>query len=254
MENSFISAAIVTYNNCEQAISACRSVIKNTVRCELKLYVVDNASRDGTAEELIKIPEAILLKQDKNIGFGAAHNTLLEKTLGKYHFVINPDIRFSEDILSEMAEFMDKNPDIVMCRPKILNPDGTEQKLPCRKPTFKRLFMGRLAALGGTFKNIREEYTSITDSGVCDLDFCTGCFFVIRSNVFKEINGFDKRFFMYLEDADITLRAKKYGRTVIAPQFSVIHDWNRDSAKKPKYFFIHLCSCFKFLYKWRKQN
>lgn len=244
----------MTYNCRDQAITACRSVIENTSGRNLKFYVIDNNSRDGTAEAINKFPEIKLIRSPENLGFGAAHNKVLSESIGKYHFVINPDIRFSEDILSEMANFMDENPDIALCCPKILNPDGSEQRLPCRRPTFKRLFFGRLARFGKVFRKIREEYTSHDSDGVCDLDFCTGCFFVIRGDVFKKLGGFDERFFMYLEDADLTLRAEKYGRTVTAPQFSVTHEWNRDSARSIKYFLIHLQSCFKFLYKWRKHK
>lgn len=252
--NDLISAAIVTYNCREQALAACRSVLDNTVKRSTKLYIIDNASTDGSAEAVAELEGVELLKQNENIGFGAAHNRVLQRQLGKYHFVINPDICFTEDILSEMAEFMDENPDIVMCCPEILNSDGSVQRLPCRRPTFKRLFFGRLALFGGVFRKIRDEYTSRASGGVCDVDFCTGCFFVIRGDAFKALGGFDERFFMYLEDADLTLRAKKFGRTVIAPQFAVTHEWNRESAKKLKYFLIHLCSCFRFLSKWRKQN
>lgn len=254
IDDNFVSAAIVTYNNKEQAPQACRSVLENTAERAVRLYVIDNNSSDGTVQALEKLDGLTLLRQSKNLGFGAAHNKVLGEALGRYHFVINPDISFSEDVLSEMADFMDQNPDIVLCCPKILNPDGSEQRLTCRRPTFKRLFLGRLAPLGAPFRRIRDEYTSRDGDGVCDLDFCTGCFFVIRSEVFRRLGGFDERYFMYLEDADLTLRAKDFGRTVIAPQFSVTHEWNRESAKKPRYFFIHLMSCFKFLYKWRKHK
>ena len=70
--------------------------------------------------------------------------------------------------------------------------------------------------------------------------------------MFKSLGGFDQRFFMYLEDADLTLRAKKFGRVVINPQISVTHIWERESAKSVKYLFIHILSSLKFLWKWRK--
>lgn len=252
----FISAAIVTYNDRERVLKACRSLLENTRRYPLKLYIIDNASEDDTLSALEELDGIEVLPQSKNLGFGAAHNKVLGEKMGKYHFVINPDIIINSDILSDMADFMEQNPDISMAIPKILNPDGTEQKL-CREiPTAKRLFLGRLAKFGGMFKRVRDEYTwadrDITE--VCELDFCTGCFFVMRSEVFCTLSGFDERFFMYLEDADITLRAQKYGKTVIAPQFEAVHEWHRASAKSPKYFFIHLSSCIKFLTKKRRNN
>jgi GT2 family glycosyltransferase len=245
LENSFISATIVTYNGGKIAQNAVNSIIENTKNYPLEFYVFDNASTDDTLKLLSEIDSVKVKENGKNMGFGAAHNKILETKMGKYHFVINPDIIVNSDVLSAMADFMEQNPDVVMCMPKILNEDGTEQKLPKEKPTFKTLFFGRLS------KKIRNEYIwadrDITE--VIDVDFCTGCFFCIRSEVFENLGGFDERFFMYLEDADLTQRAKKYGRVVMNPHISVTHIWERESAKKIKYLFIHIFSAIKFLLK-----
>ena len=246
MANSnIISAAIVSYNSSSVVEKACNSILEHTKRYPLKFYVIDNASSDETLRNISNIAGVEILKQDKNIGFGAAHNKILETKMGKYHFVVNPDIIVNSDVLSDMADFMEQNPDVVMCMPKILNEDGTEQKLPKEKPTFKTLFFGRLS------KKIRNKYIwadrDITE--VTDVDFCTGCFFCIRSDVFEKLGGFDERFFMYLEDADLTQRAKKYGRVVMNPSFAVTHIWERESAKKIKYLLIHIFSAIKFLSK-----
>lgn len=250
----FISAAIVTYNDGEKAANACRSIIENTKKYPLKLYVIDNASSDGTADMLATIKGVNLIRNKENIGFGAAHNMVLKEEMGEIHFIINPDIVFSGDVLSELVDFHIENPDIVLSMPKIQNPDGSEQKLPKEVPSFKRLFLGRLAPLGGIFRKIRDEYTwsdrDITE--VTDIDFCSGCFSCVRSDIFKKLDGYDQRFFMYLEDADLTVRAKKYGRVVINPHVAVTHLWERESAKSLKYLLIHTLSCFKFLFKKRR--
>lgn len=255
MENEiFISAAIVTYNDGEKAANACRSIIENTKKYPLKLYVIDNASSDGTADMLATIEGVNLIRNKENIGFGAAHNMVLNEQMGICHFIINPDIVFSDDVLSKLTDFHIENTDIVLSMPKIQNPEGSEQKLPKEVPTFKRLFLGRLAPLGGMFRKIRNEYTwsdrDITD--VTDIDFCSGCFSCVRSDVFKKLGGYDERFFMYLEDADLTVRAKKHGRVVINPNVAVTHLWERESAKSLKYLLIHTVSCFKFLFKKRR--
>lgn len=247
MENNMVSASIVTYNDRERVKTACDSLLENTRRYGVKLYIIDNASSDGTPEALEGLPVEIK-RNPQNLGFGAAHNKVLLEKLGKYHFVVNPDIILSSDVISDMVDFFEANPDVVMACPKILNFDGSEQKLPKSRPTFKRLFLGRLSA------KIRSEYIWAERelSRPCDIDFCTGCFFCIRSDVLKSLGGFDKRYFMYLEDADLTLRAKKLGRVVINPDICVTHIWERESAKSIKYLFIHIVSCFKFLWKWRK--
>lgn len=242
-----VSASVVTYNDINRAPDTVKSIIDNTKKHPLKLYVVDNASSDGTADFIQKSGQAIVIKNDKNIGFGAAHNKVLNEQLGKYHFIINPDITVNSDVISDVVDYFELNPDVVMAMPKILNCDGSEQKLPKERPTFKRLFIGRLS------NKVRQEYVwankEITKP--TEIDFCTGCFFCIRTDIFKKLLGFDERYFMYLEDADLALKAKQIGKVMMLPQFSVTHAWERESSKSLKYLLIHIISCFKFLFKWR---
>lgn len=257
MENGFfLSAAIVSYNDRETVLAACRSLLGETKKYPLRLYVIDNGSSDGTAAALAELPQVTVVPLGENRGFGAAHNRALGLELGRYHFVVNPDILLQGDVLSQMADFMEENPGVVMAMPRIENGDGTEQKLPKETPTFRRLFFGRLAPLGGVFRKIRSEYTwgdrEIT--GVTDVDFCSGCFFCIRAEAFRTLGGFDERFFMYLEDADLTRRAKALGRTVMVPSVSVDHLWRRESARRFKYFVIHTVSCLKYLRKWKRMG
>ncbi len=245
---TLVSASIVTYNDLKRAPLTVESVVKNTKKYPLSLYVIDNASTDGTAEHIENMNCSVVLKQSENKGFGAAHNVVLNEKLGKYHFVINPDITFDYDVISEMVDYFEANPDVVMATPKILNTDGTEQKLPKKVPTFRRLFLGRLS------KKIRSEYVCADNvvTEPCEIDFCTGCFFGIRTDIFKKLLGFDQRYFMYLEDADLTLKVKSKGKVMFLPQFSVTHAWERESSKSLKYLAIHITSCFKFLLKWRR--
>ncbi|MBQ2315957.1 MAG: glycosyltransferase family 2 protein [Clostridia bacterium] len=249
MTTSTVSASIVTYNDRARVGDACNSLLEKTVRYAPKLYIIDNGSVDGTVQAL-KDFDVTIIENGSNLGFGAAHNKMLGAQMGKYHFFVNPDILLKEDVISDMVDFFEANPDVVMACPKILNPDGSEQKLPKYRPTFKRLFLGRLS------RAVRSEYIwgERELQNPCDIDFCTGCFFCIRSDVFKKLGGFDERYFMYLEDADLTLRAKQFGRVVIVPQISVTHLWERESAKSIKYLLIHTASCFKFLWKWRKNT
>ena len=250
-ENNFITAAVVTYNDAETAVNAIKSIKSNTKKYPVKTFVIDNASKTDLPQ-LEKITD-VYIKNTKNLGFGSAHNKVLEHKIGKYHAVINPDITLDGDVLSFLADVLEANPDICMITPKILNYDGTEQKLPKQNPNYKYIFLGRLAKLGGIFKKVRNEYILADHNfdDITDINFCTGCFFMIRGDVFKKLGGFDHRYFMYMEDADLTRMAKKYGRTVFCPDVSVTHLWERGSAKSIKLLFIHLKSFFKYAGKWK---
>ncbi len=244
-----VSAAVVTYNDKGRVLETIKSVTENTKKYPLKFYVIDNASTDGTADFAEGLGQTAVIRNDQNLGFGAAHNKVLSQEMGKYHFVINPDISFDTDVLSDMVDYFENHPDVVMAMPRILNPDGSEQKLPKERPTFKRLYLGRFS------NKVRSGYVWADKeiSEPTEINFCTGCFFCIRSDAFKKLCGFDERYFMYLEDADLTLMAKKKGKVVLLPQVSVTHAWERESAKSLKYLLIHIKSSLKFLLKWRGQ-
>lgn len=243
-----ISAAIVTYNDGDKAAAAIASILAHCKKYPIELYIVDNNSSDDTLKRIDYIKNSVkIIQLDRNIGFGQAHNKVLDLVDSKYHFVINPDITVNSDVFADVVDYMEKNPDAIMAAPNILNGDGTVQYLPKSVPTFKRLFLGRLSS------SVRDEYVwrdrEITRP--CEIDFCSGCFFCMPTDCFKRLNGFDKRYFMYLEDADLTLRAKRLGKVIFLPDISVTHLWGRGSHKNLRLFVIHLISCIKFLIKWR---
>lgn len=256
MSDISISAAIVTYNNIDKIASTVESLINFTEKYTVSLTVYDNGSVDGTAEALEKISEINLVRTGGNLGFGKAHNLALKNSMGKYHAIVNPDIRIDTDALGMLVDYLEQNPDVAVVTPKILNPDGTVQHLPKRRPNFKYQVLGRFAKLGGVFKKIRDEYTDafISQTEEKDIGFCTGCFFVIRSDVFKRLGGFDENFFMYMEDADLTRRAEAFGRVVYYPKAYAYHFWERSSAKKLKFLLIHLKSSLYYFTKWRKER
>lgn len=248
-----VSACIVTYNSASKIGAAVSSLKEHTKGVDYKLYVFDNGSFDKTKEVVLSNdPDAVFTENGKNLGFGKANNLVIPIMDSKYHAIINPDIRLNSDVLTDICRYMDENSDVVMATPRVLFPDGREQHLPKLRPKFIYL----LARRTPFFKKKAAEYTMedrvITEP--LEIDQCSGCFAVIKSKVFKELGGFDERFFMYMEDADLTLRAKKYGKVMFLPQFSVIHEWERSSSKNLKYLLIHISSMFKFLFKHRKSR
>lgn len=249
-ENLSITATFVTYNCAKKAKRAVMSIKQHTKKYPLEIFVFDNGSSDNPRSLFENEKGVNFVENGANLGFGAAHNKILEQKTGKYIAVINPDITVDSDVLSKLADMLEQNPDIDMVMPKILNSDKTEQKLPKKQPTVRYLFLGRLS------NKIRREYTmaDIEFKEITDIDFCSGCFFMIRSETFLRLGGFDDRFFMYMEDADLTRRVKKSGRVVFYPFAEVIHDWERGSAKSLKLLKAHIISFFKYSLKWRRSK
>lgn len=248
-----VSVSLVTYNSADDVHGVLGSIINNTKGVSVEVFVIDNNSTDNTVE-LIKseYPQVCVIQMPDNKGFGYAHNQALKHIDSDYHIIINPDITFNSDVISGLAEYMNKNPDVAMVTPMILNQDGTQQYLPKRTPKVKYLLGGRFEKFGGVFSKWRSEYTmrDVKITRPIEIDFCTGCFMMLRTDVFKKLDGFDDRFFMYFEDADLTRRAKDYGKIVFNPEFNVTHEWERASSKSLKFFKIQLNSMAKYFIKW----
>ncbi len=246
-----VSGCIVTYRCCDKVRATIKSVLENTKGVDFTLYVVDNNSGDDTLAVLKEeFPEIITIQNDKNKGFGYGHNAVLPFLESDYHVVINPDILFDTDAISVLCEYLEKNKDIGIITPKILFPDGSDQLLPKRNPVFLSLFGRHL--FQKKLKPVVEHYQMLDEdlTKPIDIEFATGCFFVVRTEIYKAISGFDTRFFMYFEDMDITRRVLKTHRAVYYPYTLVYHAWERSSSHKPKFFAILVISMFKYFGKW----
>ena len=175
-----VSGCVVTYNNASIISECIESVLKWTKNYDFKLYISDNGSTDGTVELIRRrFPEVIVLENKRNLGFGGGHNRILRKLDSKYHFVINPDIFVTQDVFGPMVDYLEAHRNAAMITPKIMNDNGTEQQLPKRNPTIRYTILSKFKP----FKHYRQIYTRELENlnSPTDVDFCTGCFFAIRT-------------------------------------------------------------------------
>jgi|AGTN01.1.fsa_nt_gi Predicted glycosyltransferases len=179
---------------------------------------------------------------------------VLPQLESKYHVCVNPDVFLDSDVLSRMARYMDGNEGIGMITPKIRNRDGSMQVLPKKNPRLIYLIARRIHL--NFLKKYRREYEMLdmnTDQRF-DIEFCSGCFMFMRTALFLQAGGFDERYFMYFEDADLTRRIRKWARAEYNPDFSVYHCWERAGGKKLKFFLIQVASMFQYMIKWSGQD
>lgn len=251
-----LSVSIVTYNNEKEILNLLRSIYNFSSNIHFKIFVIDNNSEDNTVN-LVKenYPEVEILKTKKNIGFGRAHNLVLERIDSEFHLIVNPDVIITSQVICNLISYLKEHNEAVIVTPKILNPDGSIQSLPKKDPKLIYMLAGKLEKYNHFFSKIRKKYTmyneELSSQKPFCIDFCTGCFMMIRTKIFKKLKGFDDRFFMYLEDADLSRRARKYGKIMFLPTETVVHFWHRESSRKLKFFFIHLKSMLKYLLKWK---
>lgn len=246
-----VSGAIVTYKCYEKSRDAVRTLLAYTKGVDFTLYVVDNASGDDTLQKLqAEFPAIHTIQLDDNKGFGHGHNAVLPLLDSAYHAVINPDITVDRDVLAELCGYLEQHGDIGLITPQIRYPDGRDQQLPKRDPSFlalvgRHLFKKRLKPVVDHYQMLDEDL-----SKPIDIEFATGSFFVIRTDIYKQLGGFDERWFMYYEDMDITRRARAVKRAVYYPYTYVYHAWERASSRSLKYFLILVAGMFRYFGKW----
>lgn len=244
-----MSGCIVTYNNSSIICECIESILAWTKDLDFTLYISDNNSTDGTVELIRRrFPEVIILESKKNTGFGEGHNRVIKKLNSKYHFVINPDILVTQDVFQPMSDYLEKHKDVAMITPRIMNDNGMEQLLPKRNPTIRYTIVSKFKP----FKKYRQIYTRELENldKPTDVDFCTGCFFGIRTSVFKRLKGFDSRYFMYMEDADLSRMVRQRYRIIFYPQVFVYHKWNRENTRSIKGILRWFKSMVKYFMKW----
>lgn len=253
MGKTSVSACIVSYGGYEEVARAASSVLLYTKGVALQLYLVDNHSPDGTGARLAAAHwdgavEVLCLPE--NVGFGSGHNAVLPKLTSRYHVVVNPDITLDTDAIACLCGYMDSHPEVVMATPRLLFPDGREQYTAKRRPSFLALAARQthLPFLRGVEARYLMRDRDLTKPQ--EIDFCTGCFFVIRTEAFRQMGGFDESYFMYVEDADLTRKAQAYGKVMYVPQTYVYHAWHRDANKKAANFWMQIRSMLHYWHKW----
>src|SRR5712692_2988311 len=151
-----LSIIIVNFNVRPFLESALVSIQKAMKGIKGEIFVVDNASDDGSVEMVkSKFPKVVLISSAKNLGFAAANNLALRRARGRYILLINPDTIVQENTLRTMIDFFEQNHDVGLAGCKILNPDGTLQ-LPCRRsfPTPWVAFT-KITGLSALFPNTK---------------------------------------------------------------------------------------------------
>ena len=252
-----LNISIVLYHNREEQIKKAIESVLNT-DLNITLYLVDNSSTDSL-RELERIDKRIVyIFNNSNLGFGKAHNIALKKSIEKnipYHLVLNPDVYFEKGVLEELYDFMENNKDVGLVMPKVLYPDGNIQYLCKLLPKPLDLFGRRFLNLG-PFRKIVEKRNEIYElrftgyDKIMEVPYLSGCFMFIRTEVLKKVGLFDEKFFMYLEDTDLSRRIHRVAKTVYYPYVYIYHEYGKGSYKSLKLLYYHIKSAIKYFNKY----
>jgi GT2 family glycosyltransferase len=249
-----ISGSIVLYKSDKSVRRTVQSFLNTSL--PVRLFLVDNSPSDHLKQhlsDLIRDPRVEYLFNNKNIGFGAAHNIAIRKAIdvSSFHLVLNPDVTFEPGVLEDLLRFMQKNLDVGLVMPKILYPNGEVQYACKLLPTPSDLILRRFLPSGITKK--ANEYFELRNMGYdreWEVPYLSGCFMFLRTEALKKVGLFDERFFMYPEDIDLTRRMNKEYRTMFYPKVSIMHEHGRGSYKSISLLYIHIINMIRYFNKW----
>lgn len=221
------SLIIVTYNNHSQIEACLRSVLPSLSPAD-ELIVVDNASEDGTAALVeAAFPQLQVLRASRNLGFGGGNNLGARQARGEFLAFLNPDTTVELGWLDALVRTLQTHPQAGMATAKILLLDDPEQINTCGN----EMHISGLTLCRGMGQP-RGAYPDLDEVGAV-----SGAAFAMRRALFERLGGFDESFFMYMEDTDLSLRARLAGwRILYAPEAIVYHEYRLTFGPNKTYY------------------
>lgn len=253
-----LTGSIVVYDHQYIVLEAAARSFLST-QLHAFLFVIDHSPEDQLRSIAALHSERIRYIHDKNNpGYGAGHNLAIQEAtaLGApYHVVLNPDVYFDAATLELLHTYLEVHPVVAHAMPKILYPDGRLQYLCRATPTVAGLFLRRFLpqATHDWFRpwlNKTEYRDANYDSPMYNIPFLSGCFMFLRMEALRQTGVFDERFFLYLEDADLTRRLLEHYENVYYPEAVAYHHYEKGSYKSLKLTLHHIRSVFTYFRKW----
>jgi N-acetylglucosaminyl-diphospho-decaprenol L-rhamnosyltransferase len=251
-----LSVVILNYNTREH-LRACLHALQaeGSSSVTSEVFVVDNASSDGSADMVAAdFPWVRLIRSARNGGFAYGNNLALRLARGDAMLVLNPDALMPRNGLAALLDVLRQHPEAGIVGPKLLRPDGS-MHLACRRsfPT-PSVALYRLTGLSRAFPNSqrfgRYNLTYIDPDLAIEVDSVCGACLLIRKQVIERIGLLDERFFMYGEDLDWCLRTREAGWTVrYEPSIVVQHQHGAASRQRPVSTNIHFFRAMDLFYR-----
>lgn len=224
---------------------------------EVGYAVVVNDHQPGEPVDQLAAEADLFLANPNNPGYGRAVNRLVVRLgpLPPYIGVLNTDLSWESGSFEQLLAWLQQHPQVSLAVPQILDEQGTPQKLCKHHPTVLGLFSRRFLPNGlkpGWLKRYDRWYVMADQNykEVFEAPYLSGCCMLIRSEAFRRVGGFDERYFLYLEDADLTRSLAREGRCVHLPVASVVHGWGRGNYRNLGLMAVNLTSAWHYFRKW----
>lgn len=250
-----LSVIVVSWNVSKLLNVSLETLRRDIAGIDAEVFVVDNASADGSADMVRKLHSWVhLLANDSNLGFAAANNQALKLAKGEYVLLLNPDTEVRAGAIPRLIEFLENHPKAGIVAPQLINSDGSIQRS-CRAfPTFLAMLY-ELVGLSKLFPNNPAfgayKMLDFNHEELREVDQPEGACLLLRRKVIDEVGSLDEGFFMLFEEVDWCYRIKKSGWEIwFDPEAKVVHHYGQ-SIKQVKAKMI--LSSHRGLYRfWNK--
>lgn len=235
-----LSVVIVSWNTRELLRACLSSVFENASALSLEVFVVDNASTDGSAAMVREnFPQVRLIENQNNVGFAAANNQIFPQCSAEFVLLLNSDTVIIDKALQILVDFMRANREAGAVGPRLLHPRLKMRVLGCgHQPTLWREFnhqfgLSRLFPRSRFFRGI-YLFVNVHDDKVREVEWISGAVLLVRNDVIKTIGGLSERWFMYAEDMEWCHRMQLAGWKLYSVPSAVVEHHLSASTKQSK--------------------
>ena len=236
-----LAVVILNYNRADLLADCLESIYAAPTRCNLEVWVVDNASSDGSpALVRERFPQTRLIVSPTNGGFSHGNNlavgSLMTARSADYILLLNNDTVVPPGTLDGLVDYLETHPEVGVVGPKLVLPDGSLD-LACRRsfPTPEVSFY-RMSGLARLFPRsprfARYNLTYLDPEQETEVDAVVGACMLLRASVIAEVGLLDEQFFMYGEDLDWCYRIKQYGWRIVYYPRVIVHHYKRASSTR----------------------
>lgn len=239
-------AVIIVNYNVKYFLKQCLESVYNSVSLEnLEVYVVDNASKDGSVEMVkTSFPQVKLIANKQNVGFSTANNQAIKDSQAEYVVLLNPDTLVKSTTFKQVIDFMDSTPDAGGLGVKMIDGNGeflpeSKRGLPTPDVAFYKIF--GLSKIFPRSKKFGQYHLGYLDKNeIHKVDVLSGAFMLMRKETLNKVGLLDEDFFMYGEDIDLSYRITQGGyHNYYYPETTIIH-YKGESTKKSSVNYVYV--------------
>lgn len=235
-----ITISIVSHGDTEKIDHLLASIKRHEPKTsQFQIILTDNLKTELPGYDSSPWASLQILRNDRQLGFAENHNNAFKLAMGKYFAILNPDLIFEQAIFDGLISRL-QGYRAGLIAPQITDENGTLQDSFRSLPTPFELIRRRLP--GYQFEPLKPD-----SDGMIHPDWVAGMFWLMPSDIYRQLGGMDEGYRLYLEDVDFCTRARQSGiRIFVDTQARVRHDAQRSSRRSLYYLYLHARSAARF--------